>query len=292
MSSDYQLLDFGNHEKIEMFGGTVVRRETPSAIGELGLPRQESELSFRLGRHLSQGKASSEGKSSHGKGSWTGQASATWRTKICDLTFSLRQTPTGQVGVFPEQAHNWNWIAELPDRMQGMKALNLFAYTGGTTMALAGKGVEVVHVDAAKSVVSWARENASLSGFADAPIRWIVEDVMTFVNREIRRGNRYDIVVADPPSFGRGPKRELWKIQSDFKPLMNALAELTDRQPNLALFSCHTPGFDHNMLEQMASASFDQSVKAKSSKESFQLSIESTSGKRLPSGSCVRWMDF
>ena len=288
MSSDYQLLNFGGNEKLESFGGTLVQRQTPSVSGVTPGEWQKADIRFRLDNYSGE---------SHVKGTWSGEIQSgdhrsDWQAKICDLVFSLRQTPTGQIGVFPEQANNWNWIGELPDRMRGMKALNLFAYTGGTTMALARKGVEVVHVDSAKSVVNWARENAKLSGLADAPIRWIVEDVMTFVNREIKRGNKYDIVVADPPSFGRGPKRELWRIQSDFQLLMSRLSELTDAQPNLALFSCHTQGFDHQMLEQMSSKSFDKSVKAKSSNEYFELALESVSGRLLPSGSCVRWNDF
>ncbi|MFK7767135.1 MAG: class I SAM-dependent methyltransferase [Mariniblastus sp.] len=292
MSSDYQLLDFGDNEKLESFGGAVVRRQTPSAAGlqsdntEVKEKWNQSDLQFHLDFQAYQGK------SKHEKGKWLGEAPDPWRTNICGSTFSLRQTPTGQVGVFPEQASNWNWIANLPDRMQGMKALNLFAYTGGTTMALARKGVEVVHVDAAKSVVSWARENAKLSGLAEAPIRWIVEDVMTFMQRELKRGNGYDIVVADPPSFGRGPKKELWKIQSDLRPMLDLLAALTASQPNLLLLSCHTPGVDHPMLDRIANSCFNKSIKSKSTTESFELSIQSESGKSLPSGSCVRWFDL
>ncbi len=153
-------------------------------------------------------------------------------------------------------------------------------------MALAKLGVQVTHVDAAKSVVNWARKNADLNGLTSAPIRWIVEDAMTFVEREIRRGNKYDIVIADPPSFGRGPSGETWKIQKCFPDLLQRLRELTLGDPKLILVSCHTPEFDTQSLSQLVSKHFQIQ---RNKLEAFDLTLESTSGKQLPSGTCCRW---
>jgi 23S rRNA (cytosine1962-C5)-methyltransferase len=269
--NEYQLLDFGDHQKIESFSGTVVQRETPSAIGSLRELTEQPSVRFRLGRK---------------SGSWTGQPPANWQVSIDELIFELRTTPTGQIGVFPEQSHNWTWLSNLSLPFADLKAINLFGYTGGTTLALAKLGAQVTHVDAAKSVVNWARKNADLNGLTSAPIRWIVEDAMTFVEREIRRGNKYDIVIADPPSFGRGPSGETWKIQKCFPDLLQRLRELTLGDPKLILVSCHTPEFDTQSLSQLVSKHFQIQ---RNKLEAFDLTLESTSGKQLPSGTCCRW---
>lgn len=268
----YQLLDFGDDEKLESFAGTVVRRETPSGFGaKQSVPSwSRSDLRYRR-----------EGR----KGFWQGKPPDPWEIQLGDLTFLLRQTASGQVGVFPEQAENWGWIDAAPVDLRNAKALNLFAYTGGTSLALARRGVHVTHVDAAKSVVNWARLNAKASGLDDAPIRWIVEDALTFVDREIRRGNHYDIVVADPPSFGRGPNGDDWKIQRDFPHLMEQLATLVHRDPLMLLISCHTPGIDRSQLSTMISSPFQLSRK---NTECFEMSIPAASGNRLLSGICFR----
>ena len=271
--SEYQLLDFGDNEKLENIGGIVVRRQTPSAIGK----RQRCEL-----WETAQIRFVRSGDSS----GWIGEGHERWQVQFQGRKFSLRQTPTGQVGVFPEQAENWDWISGLQGDLSGMQALNLFGYTGGTTMALANRGANVVHVDAAKSVVNWARLNASQSGLESASIRWIVEDVMTFVQREINRGNRYHIVVADPPSFGRGPNGETWKIQRDFPELIKKLVQLTDGCCKMLLMTCHTIGFEHEKLKILVSDAFGRK---RNSSESFQMSLVASSGMHLPSGTCVRW---
>ena len=271
----YQLIDFGGNEKLEFFGGKIVRRETPSGPGlkTSGTDWDCAELTF---------------KSIHQNPRWDGQSGADWFMEFGPNRFNLRQTPSGQVGVFPEQAVNWSWIEELPIELSGIKALNLFAYTGGTTLALAQRGAKVVHCDAAKSVVNWARSNAAESGLQNAPIRWIVEDALTFVRREIKRGNRYQIVVADPPSFGRGPGGESWKIQRDFRTLIEELARLTGDDAQLALISCLTPEVHHTDLRSSVSSSFRLGAK---SGESFELQIPASSGKSLASGQCFRWFN-
>lgn len=273
-SGQYELIDFGDNEKLESFAGTIVRRETPSAVGHRNQSHQWNRFDLR-------GK--SDAKGFH----WAGQNPDPWRFETGDFRLELRPTPTGQVGVFPEQAVNWKWISEAPLDLNGMRAINLFGYTGASTLALAIRGANVVHVDAAKSVVKWARSNAMDSGLEKAPIRWIVEDAMTFVQREIIRGNTYDIVIADPPSFGRGPKGERWKIQRDIENLIESLALLTAGNCQMMLVSCHTVGIDHHSLEHSARRVFDL---GHGRAEAFELSIKSSFEELLPSGSCFRWM--
>lgn len=240
LDSQYQLIDFGNGKKIESFSEVLVSRETPS----VGFNR-----SLRFGQST-QLSYSQQGKQ---KG-WVGAPPPEWVLKFGDteIKFHLRPTPTGQVGVFPEQAKNWSWILQHADHFTGKRALNLFGYTGGTTMALAVAGAEVTHVDAASSVVRWASENAQLSGLQKASIRWIVEDAKRFVARELKRGNRYDIIIADPPSFGRGPKGETWKLTRDFPGFLTDLADLMSDTPAGVILSCHTPGITPKDLRQFA----------------------------------------
>ncbi len=270
----YELIDFGENEKLESFAGTIVRRETPSAIGDRSLNEQWHTFDLR-------GKQAGDGIQ------WQGAAPDPWWLDAGRFRLMLRTTPTGQIGVFPEQAINWNWIAQVPLELAGLRAINLFAYTGATTMALADRGASVVHVDAAKSVVNWARSNAQESGLAQAPIRWIVEDAMTFVQRELKRGNTYDIVIADPPSFGRGPNGKHWKIQRDINQLIESLSLLTAGNCQMMLLSCHTPGVDHLALERSTHRVFNWEP---GRAQAFEMSLKSSSGKRLPSGSCLRWV--
>ena len=273
--NEYELIDFGGEEKLEWFGGKTVRRPTPSAQGTQGLSNWPDA-------GVSATKLDTKVK-------WNCENPVDWTLRHRSFEFQLRLTPTGQLGVFPEQAVNWDWILDAPNEFEGLKAINLFAYTGGTTMALASKGAEVVHVDSAKSVVNWARENAQSSGLGDARIRWIVEDALKFVRREIKRGNRYDIVVADPPSFGRGPGGESWKIQRDLDELAELLAQLTADECKMILLSCHTPGVGYRDLADAVSRHFDL---AGGKTDSFELIIPARSGKRLFSGDCFRWSKF
>ena len=161
----------------------------------------------------------------------------------------LEALPSGQVGVFPEQRENWDWIARQvrrakpqADEGRGFRVLNLFAYTGGSTLAAAAAGAEVVHIDAAQNIVDRARANAELSGLADRPIRWIAEDAVKFCRREVKRGNKYDAVILDPPSYGHGPKGEVWKIENDLLPLLKLCGELTSESRAFVLVTCHSPG--------------------------------------------------
>jgi 23S rRNA (cytosine1962-C5)-methyltransferase len=164
--------------------------------------------------------------------------------------------------------------------------LNLFAYTGGSTLAAATAGAEVVHVDAAKNIVAWARRNAELSGLADAPIRWIAEDAVKFVQRELKRGNRYDAVILDPPSFGHGPQGEVWQLAKHLPQLLALCGELTAGRPEFMLLTCHTPGYDAEQLAEIVKehvCNVDGRIEAK------PLLISAVDGRKLPSGMVVRW---
>ena len=272
----YQLVDFGDGMKIERFGGSLIARESPSV--EMFDPKSSID-EFEVDASYD----SRDGESCD----WHGDAEDGWQVVHGSSKFALRQTPTGQVGLFPEQAANWDWIAKHADKIAGKKAINLFAYTGGSTLALAAAGAHVTHVDSASSVVTWARENAAASGLGDHPIRWIVEDAVKYVQREIKRGNTYDIFVADPPSFGRGKKKETWKIDRDFEDLVE-LAKSLCPDPTMVLLSCHTPTWDAGDLEFVLSRHFaDQSQHF----ESMPLSLKTPDGEVLPSGDCARFVN-
>jgi 23S rRNA (cytosine1962-C5)-methyltransferase len=219
-----------------------------------------------------------------------------------DRTFRMgvRPLPSGQVGVFPEQLTCWQWIATqcarvgesqgtspTPGQSPGLKVLNLFAYTGGSTLAAAATGAEVVHVDAAQGSVLLARENATLSELADRPIRWIVEEATKFCRRELKRGNRYDGLILDPPSYGHGPKGEVWVIKRDFMTLLKLCGELTEHRPKFALVTCHTPGIGPaELAAYFADGIFGHCGQPPRAGE---LTLETADGRRLPSGVYARW---
>ncbi len=274
-SDQYELVDFGDGEKLENFGGVLVRRESPVANGPKLIPEAWTG-SLRFQRHEA------------GTGSWVGAAvPKCWTIRHETFSLQLKKTPFGHLGVFPEQASNWSWINSLPLELTGLKAINLFAYTGGTTLALAARGASVVHVDSARNIVNWARSNAALSGLADAPIRWLVEDAITFLRREIKRGNDYDIVVADPPSYGRGTRNETWKLSRDMDTLLEMLAALTKNRCRLLLFTCHTPEFDSSRLRSLIGGRFDLSF---GKLRSTSLCLKSRDKRPLESGTCFRWL--
>jgi len=274
-ADQYELIEFGDGTKVERFGGNVVARESPSVDlfdSKVALDEFEVDASFD----------SREGPDCR----WHGEIETLWQVSHGSKRFGLRQTPTGQVGLFPEQAANWEWIESNSKNIAGKKAINLFAYTGGSTLALAAAGAHVTHVDSASSVVNWARENAAASSLQGHPIRWIVEDAMKFVQREVNRGNSYDIFVADPPSFGRGTKKETWKIDRDFEDLLE-LAKLLCPDPTMIILSCHTPTWDAADLAFVLERHF--AIKNDDS-ESMTLTLKTADGRELPSGDCVRYL--
>ena len=273
----YQLLDFGDGHRLEQFGERRVSRATPAADGFAPAAPPDSwdaELSY--------------GDVGTGEPAWRSEADADWTAEHRAIRFRLKTAPSGQVGLFPEQVSNLNWMLDSAAELEGLKAMNLFAYTGAMTMALAAAGCEVTHVDGAKSAVNWARENAALSGLTDAPIRWIIDDAMTFLTREIKRGKKYDILIADPPSFGRGPDGQTWKLDRDLPELLKLAWQLCDGQPRRFLISCHTPGFDPPRLMKTVRSSIGKKSLAGYSMRANELSIPCVDGRQLASGVAAR----
>jgi len=211
-----------------------------------------------------------------------------WSINHNGSTLELKLTDFGHVGVFPEHAVNWDWIThQLRASGETLKVLNLFAYTGGATIAAVAGGAEVVHVDAAQNAVLWARRNTQASDMGAAAIRWITEDVRKFVQREIKRGNKYHGVVLDPPSYGHGPKGEVWKLQDHLPELLQMCADLTAADRRFLLLSCHTTGVDPSDLERMLEDAMGDLSHGKM--ESGGLAIQSTDGRQMPAGIATRW---
>jgi len=229
---DYELIDFGASRKLERFGEVVVDRPCSAAVDVVRAKPQawgEANTCVFAGDRTASGK-------------WLRKFDE-FVLKVGTVKLQLAPLPSGQVGIFPEQFANWQWIAEQVARVKKpIRVLNLFAYTGGSTLAAASAGAEVTHVDAAKSMVARARTNAELSELADRPIRWIVEDALKFCQREVKRGIEYHAVILDPPSYGHGPKGEAWSIKRDLLPLLKLCGELTAKRRAFVLCTCHTPG--------------------------------------------------
>ncbi len=277
-SNQYELLDFGEGRKLERFGGYLLDRP---AGGTEPFERSLSPGDWKQSARYTR----TEGD--RGKWSYRFPLPSTWEIEHGRLVFEVKPTEFGHVGVFPEQAANWDWIADQIERIEPpVKVLNLFAYTGGSTLAAAAKGAEVVHIDAAENTIAWARQNAALSGLADAPIRWIVEDAEKFVRRELKRGNRYDAVVLDPPTFGHGPKGETWKIGDHLAPLLSLIAELTEGVPRFLLLTCHSPNLSPPVLKQRLIDAFGRDTCRYTSAEAMMISTGD--GRQMPCGSRVR----
>ncbi len=210
-----------------------------------------------------------------------------WLLQAGELVLELRPTEFGQVGVFPEQAVNWEWLRRKLRTRPGALVLNLFSYTGGSSLAAASSGAHVVHVDAAKNVVSWARRNAEHSGLSQAPIRWIVEDAAKFARREVKRGNHYDAIILDPPSYGHGPKGETWKLGEDLLKLLQDCRQLLSSSPVLLMLSCHTIGFGPAELIAMLSDTIFGSCSA--GVRTRPMSLRTADGRKLSAGCTAYW---
>jgi len=229
-SAGYELLDSGREEKLERFGEVVLIRPDPQALWEKKLGA--GEWGKAHGRYIRKGNG----------GEWQSSRSDLldgWPIKFGGLQFLIKPTSFKHVGLFPEQLSNWEWIST----QKPTNVLNLFGYTGGATLAAAAAGASVMHVDASKTAVAWARENAQLSGLDKKPIRWIVEDALTFVKREIKRGTKYDAIIMDPPAFGHGPAGELWKFEENFLELLALCEELLSEKPLFVLINGYAAGY-------------------------------------------------
>lgn len=277
---DYELLDSGNGEKLERFGDVCLVRPIAHAIWKP--EKSKSQWKSAQGRFE---------RSSGGGGRWKwGPKSVprSWILKVDQQSFVLKTTSFGHLGIFPEQRQQWRWITELCQSQsapQDIEVLNLFAYTGGSTLAAALGGAKVCHVDAARGSVDWARENAQRSGLADHPIRWIVDDVQVFLKREIKRERRYHGIILDPPSFGRGKKGETWKIETDLVPLLELCKGVLADKPLFFLLSCHSPGFTPQVLANL----LNDCVPEGGHRAKGEMLLQGASAQDLPSGSYARW---
>ena len=282
---EYELLDFGDGRKLERFGAWVLDRPCPAAEKAKKHPALWDDVVARFeGDRAADGAWIPEAKN------WAA-TEVNFPVRLSEKDrFQLQLTPlpSGQIGVFFEQFANWQWIARQVGRAgQVLNVLNLFAYSGGSTLAAASAGAEVTHVDAAKSMVARARENAKASGLGDAPIRWIVEDALKFCQREVKRGNRYDAVVLDPPTYGHGPKGQRWLIQHDLLPLLELCGELTIDRRAFVLCTCHSPGIGPAELSAyLADGLFGHCGQQPNS---GKLYLQTADGRKLPSGVFARW---
>lgn len=239
---DYEILDAGNGNKLERWGQVRLLRPDPQAVWPMQEPRSVDARYIR---------------SASGGGHWeyTKTLPDSWAIQYRDLTFQVRPTGFKHTGLFPEQAVNWDWMRGLVKKApKPFRALNLFAYTGGATCALAAAGAEVVHVDAAKGMVAWAKENLALCGLGDKPVRFIVDDVMKFVLREQRRGRQYEGILMDPPSYGRGPGGEMWKIEENLYPLVAECCKLLSPEARFFLINSYTTGLAPTVLSNVLQA--------------------------------------
>lgn len=246
--TEYELVDSGNGRKLERFGEFTLKRPEPQAKWEPALPAKRWEAAdaeFLKPR-----------RSQHGEWKFRKPIPERWPMNRGNLKFWVQPTPSGHVGVFPDQACHWDWIEEVKKRAaRPVKALCLFGHTGLATLAAAAAGAEVTHVDASRKAVSLARENQALSGLSERPIRWIVEDAMTFVKREARRGNRYDALMLDPPRFGRGPDGEIWKLDESLPKLLAGCGKLLSDAPVFAVLNLYSTVFTQGRVEKEAEAS-------------------------------------
>ena len=282
---DYELLDFGDGRKLERFGAWVLDRPCPAAEKVKKHPSLWGEAVARF-----EGDRAADGV-------WVPKAK-NWEAAQIDFPvrlspqdrfqLQLSPLPSGQIGIFFEQFANWQWIARQAARSDKvLRVLNLFAYTGGSTLAAACAGAEATHVDAAKSMIARARKNAKLSGLEDAPIRWIVEDAFKFCQREVKRGNQYDAVILDPPSYGHGPKGQEWSIKRDLLPLLKLCGELTAERRAFVLCTCHSSGIGPAELSAyLADGLFGHCGQQPNS---GKLYLQTADGRKLPSGVFARW---
>ncbi|MBQ4046226.1 MAG: class I SAM-dependent methyltransferase [Lachnospiraceae bacterium] len=288
---DYEVLDTSGGEKLERWGEYRLIRPDPQVIWT-------SDKKDRAWRKPN----AHYHRSKKGGGEWEFfDLPQQWSIHYKSLTFQLKPFSFKHTGLFPEQAVNWDWFSErirkeTKERIENygeanaepVKVLNLFAYTGGATLAAAAAGAAVTHVDASKGMVNWAKENAKSSGLDAAPIRWLVDDCMKFVEREIRRGNTYDGIIMDPPSYGRGPKGEIWKIEDAIYPLVQSCAELLSDKPLFFLINSYTTGLAPAVLTYMLGLTVQKKYGGSVSADEIGLPVRDT-GLVLPCGASGRW---
>ncbi|OGH88091.1 MAG: SAM-dependent methyltransferase [Candidatus Magasanikbacteria bacterium RIFOXYC2_FULL_42_28] len=274
-SADYELIDSGDGEKLERFGEYLLRRPDPQALWPKNLPErdwQNAHASFRR-----------DGL----KGDWIIKPGVPerWPIKLASLSFWIHPSSFKHTGLFPEQAPNWEWLQKIiKGAGRPISVLNLFGYTGGASLAAASAGASVCHVDGSKVAIKWGRDNAELSGLAQKPIRWILDDAAKFVMRELKRGNKYDGIILDPPAFGHGPNKELWKIEDSLLPLLRDCRQIMSDKPLFFLLNGYASGYSalayaNNLRGLFKTGNFEQG----------ELTIAEKSDRPLPCGIYARW---
>lgn len=277
---EYQLIDSGDGAKLERFGPYTLSRPCAQAVWRKSLPDTAWEAADATFTRIDDKR-------------WTssGDLPRSWEMVTEEIRFKITPTDFGHLGIFAEQKSLWRSMKKrVQESKRPVRALNLFAYSGGATLALAHAGAEVCHLDASKGMVTWARENAAINHLDKAPIRWIVEDVQKFIEREIRRKSFYDVIVLDPPTFGRGAQGELFKIEEHIIPLLDACKEVLTENPLFILFSCHTPGFTPTVLEHLLKQTFGKGSVSKG-EMLLGLGQDEKQDFLIPSGSYA-YLDF
>lgn len=281
---DYEVIDASQGEKLERWGKYILVRPDPQVIWDT--PKIEKGWKHRNAHYH---------RSSKGGGEWEFfDLPKQWNIGYKDLTFNLQPFSFKHTGLFPEQAANWEWFSKIikeakkKDPAGEIKVLNLFAYTGGATVAAAKAGAAVTHVDASKGMVTWAKENAAHSGLEEASIRYIVDDCVKFVEREIRRGNQYDAVIMDPPSYGRGPKGEIWKIEENIHPFVKLCTQVLKENPLFFLINSYTTGLQPAVLAYLLGVELPPKFGGTIQADEIGLPVTSN-GLVLPCGASGRW---
>lgn len=277
------MIDTSNGERLERWGDIILIRPDPQIIWDT--KRKHPLWKQAHARYI---------RSNTGGGQWQEykKVPPMWKISYGDLTFQLKTMGFKHTGIFPEQAVNWDFMADQIRRevAQGrpVKVLNLFGYTGAATLACAAAGAQVCHVDASKGMVAWAKENSAASGLSDKPIRWLVDDCVKFVQREQRRGNTYDGILMDPPSYGRGPGGEVWKLEEQLYPLVQACLPVLSREPLFFLLNSYTTGLSPSVMEYVLGVLFEKRFSGQISSDEIGLPVTAT-GKVLPCGSTAMW---
>ena len=276
---DFEVIDCSKGEKLERWGKYYLVRPDPQVIWDT--PRRNSHWNDRNGRYR---------RSETGGGSWDkGNLPEMWRINYGELTFNVKPMNFKHTGLFPEQAANWDWAMDkIRKAGRPISVLNLFGYTGAATVACAKAGAAVCHVDAAKGMVAWGKDNAAASGVSDAPIRWIVDDCAKFVEREIRRGRRYDAIIMDPPSYGRGPGGEVWKLEQNLWPFVSLCAGVLSDDPLFVLINSYTTGLSASVLSYVTESIFTKKFGGHSDAQELGLPV-TDNGLWLPCGASCRW---
>ena len=278
---DYELIDCSSGEKLERWMNEILVRPDPQVIWK---SEREHRLWFQLSARYVRSKT--------GGGKWQvyKHIPSAWQIRYKDLTFNIKTMGFKHTGLFPEQAVNWDYTRKLirESDKENVKVLNLFAYTGGATVACLKEGASVVHVDASKGMTQWAKENAAASGVADGDVRWIVDDCIKFVQREIRRGNKYDIIILDPPSYGRGPKGEVWHLEDSIYDFVKLVAQVLSDDPIMVLLNSYTTGLSSSVMKYILDDVITKERGGRVESDEIGLPV-SSNGQVLPCGSSAIW---